>query len=306
MSQAIATITQDIYGTRAAFNAALSDQSINFEREAGFAIQVIEANNYATKIALNNRQSVVNAVTNIAAIGISLNPASKQAYLVPRDGKICLDISYMGLMDLAIASGSIRWAKAELVYASDEFALNGYDKPPSHKYSPFNPDRGEVVGVYVVAKTADGDYLTDTMTIGEVHAIRDRSSAWKAWVKDKKSCPWVTDPGEMTKKTIIKRASKYWPQTPRLEKAIHHLNTDGGEGLDLTGTPAGDPQLAAQWIAKVNNAETPEALTAIWQQGVAVIRDARDMPAYEAFKVAVTQRGEYLKTVEPPLEGKAV
>jgi recombination protein RecT len=109
----------------------------------------------------------------------------------------------------------------------------------------------------------------------------------------------------MTKKTIVKRASKYWPMTTRLEQAIHHLNTDGGEGLDLTGKPATDPQLASEWIAKANQVESPEALTAIWTAGVAALRDAGDKAAYEAFKLAVTARGEYLKTVEPPLEGKA-
>ncbi len=35
----------------------------------------------------------------------------------------------------------------------------------------------------------------------------------------------------MAKKTVVKRAYKYWPKTERLDTAIHHLNTDGGEGL---------------------------------------------------------------------------
>jgi recombination protein RecT len=38
----------------------------------------------------------------VAAIGITLNPASKLAYLVPRDGMVCLDISYMGLLHRAV------------------------------------------------------------------------------------------------------------------------------------------------------------------------------------------------------------
>ena len=185
MSQAVATITQDIYGARNQFANVLTDRSLNFEREAEFAIQVITSSEYATKIAVQNRQSVVNAITNIAAIGISLNPAKKQAYLVPRDGKICLDISYIGLMDLAMATGAIRWAQAELVYTADSFALNGFDKPPTHSYNPFAKDRGEAVGVYVVVKTADGDYLTETMSIDDVNAIRDRSSAGKGWISKK-------------------------------------------------------------------------------------------------------------------------
>ena len=35
----------------------------------------------------------------------------------------------------------------------------------------------------------------------------------------------------MARKTIVKRGSKYWPRCERLDKAIHHLNTDGSEGF---------------------------------------------------------------------------
>jgi len=230
---ALTTISQDIYASRQAFDSVLVDKSINFEREAGFAIQVLSGNNYAMTTAMNNRQSVVDAVTNIAAIGISLNPAKKQAYLVPRDGKICLDISYMGLMDLAQATGSVKWAQAALVHEADGFALTGIDKPPQHTFNPFGKERGPVVGVYVTIKTSHDEYLTHTMTIEEAHAIRDRSSAWKSFQagKSKTGGPWSTDEGEMIKKTCVKQAYKYWPKTERLDSAIHHLNTENGEGL---------------------------------------------------------------------------
>lgn len=245
MTNQIQVITDEVYGIRGAFESVLADRSLNFEREAGFAIQAISANDYITKVAYSSPQSVRNAVTNIAAIGISLNPAKKQAYLVPRDGRICLDISYMGLLDLAIASGSIMWGQAELVYSGDRFKRNGFDKPPTHEFEEFSTARGDIVGVYVVVKTRDGDYLTTTMTIDEVNGIRDRSSAWKAYMEKKKSCPWVTDPGEMIKKTVIKRAYKTWPKTDRLDMAIHHLNTDAGEGLDFTPSAAPAPESSA-------------------------------------------------------------
>jgi recombination protein RecT len=188
---------------------------------------------------MKNRQSVINAVTNIAAIGISLNPARRQAYLVPRDQRICLDISYMGLMDLAMQSGSIKWAQCALVYSSDDFALNGMDKQPVHKFNPFSKDRGQLVGVYATVKTCDGDFLTHCMQIDDVYAIRDRSSAWKAWIEKKRKCPWVTDEGEMVRKTCIKQAFKYWPKGERssqLEAAVQYLNTEAGEGLEMEAT----------------------------------------------------------------------
>lgn len=306
MSNAVALITNQIYAIRNDFDAVLVDRSLNFEREAGFAIQSICGNDYATNIAKQNPQSVINAVTNIAAIGISLNPAKKQAYLVPRDQKICLDISYMGLMDLAIETGSIKWAQAALVHEADTFALNGFDKPPLHQYSPFSKARGAIIGVYVVVKTADGDYLTHPMEIGAVYDIRDRSSAWKAWKEKQKKCPWVTDEGEMIKKTCVKQAYKYWPKTDRLEQAIHHLNTDGGEGIDITPTtPSGcDPAMLNAFVAKAESAKTQDELGGIWQSGLASIRAAKDMNAYEVFKAAVAKRGGELKAHNAPIEGE--
>lgn len=229
----LTVISGDIYAARKTFDAALVDRSISFEREAGFAIQQLSRNDYTMRIAMENRQSVYDAVVNIAAIGISLNPAKKQAYLVPRDNRICLDVSYMGLMDLAMATGSVKWAQAALVHSADTFTLNGLDKPPTHVFNPFGKERGDVVGVYCTIKTIEGDYLTHTMTYDECTAIRDRSQAWKSFKsgKAKTPGPWGTDEGEMVKKTCVKQAYKYWPKTDRLETAIHHLNTDNGEGL---------------------------------------------------------------------------
>ncbi len=233
MSNDIEVLSDEIYRLRDTFQARLSNNNLNFEVEAGFAVQQLESNDYLLKVALENRQSVINAVTNVAAIGISLNPARKQAYLVPRDRKICLDISYIGLVDLATQSGSIVWAKSELVYTADAFEMGEPGTMPKHKFNPFAKKRGEVIGAYVVAKTPGGEYLCDAMSIEDINAIRDRSQAWKAWINKKASCPWVTDPGEMAKKTVIKRASKLWPKNERLNMAIQHLNVELDEGIEF-------------------------------------------------------------------------
>jgi len=307
MSNALTTITNDIYGVKANFESVNVDRSINFEREAGFAVQIISGNEYLLGVAMGNRDSVINAVTNIAAIGISLNPAKKQAYLVPRDKKVCLDISYMGLLDLAVASGSIMWGKAELVRESDDFRLNGFDKPPVHERNPFAKNRGEIVGVYVVAKTDSGDYLTETMTIDEVNDIRNRSSAWKAWISKQKSCPWVTDPGEMAKKTVIKRAYKTWPKTDRLETAVHFLNTEGDEGLESIRqqqAPTCPEDILSAWCSKAKTAPNEKDLAKVWVDGLAVIKPTKDMRAYNVFKDTVAARGESLK--RPADDGKTI
>ncbi|NCH48623.1 recombinase RecT [Cronobacter malonaticus] len=201
------------------FCGAMTDQTVTWAKESQFAIQLFQKNDFLAKTAINNPTSAQNAIINVAAIGITLNPASKLAYLVPRDGMVCLDISYMGLLHLAQSSGSIKWGQCKLVYANDTYESNGLDKAPTHKYNAFG-DRGEVVGGYCTVKTPDGDYLTEEMSLAEIKAVEATSKA--------KNGPWKTFWEEMARKTIVKRAHKYWPKTPRLDNAIHLLNDDEG------------------------------------------------------------------------------
>lgn len=209
------------------FAAVLSDDKINFQREAGFALQLLRNNNYLCGIATKNPASLQDAVINIASIGISLNPADKHAYLVPRDNKVCLDLSYMGLLHIAIDSGSIQWGQCKIVYDKDTYESNGIDRAPTHRYNAFTKDRGPIVGAYCTVKTAGGDYLTEEMDIDAINKIRDRSPSGK-----KGTGPWKTDYEEMVRKTVVKRAYKYWPKSDRLNRAIDYSNSHG-EGIDI-------------------------------------------------------------------------
>lgn len=201
------------------FVGAVTDQSVTWAKESQFAIQYFQRNDYLAKTALSNPTSAQNAIINVAAIGITLNPASKLAYLVPRDGMVCLDISYMGLLHLAQSTGSIKWGQCKLVYSNDMYESNGLDTAPTHKYNAFG-DRGDVVGGYCTVKTPDGDYLTEEMSLAEIKATEATSKA--------KNGPWKNFWEEMARKTIVKRASKYWPRAERLDNAIHVINEDEG------------------------------------------------------------------------------
>ncbi|TKD30016.1 hypothetical protein [Azotobacter chroococcum] len=59
--------------------------------------------------------------------------------------------------------------------------------------------------------------------------------------------------------------------------------------------PATDPELMKKWVGAAMAAETQDALTAIWKEGVKELQEAKDMQAYTAFKAAVGARGEALK-----------
>ena len=206
------------------FLPVLSDESVNWEKEKQFAIQALQANDYLSGVAAKNQASLQNAIVNVASIGISLNPALKHAYLVPRKGGVCLDLSYMGLLHLAQSSGVILWGQCKVVRANDTYQNAGLSKEPTHIANTFG-DRGDIVGAYCTVKTVDGDFLTEEMNITEIFDIRARSEAYK-----RKSGPWKTDEGEMIRKTVVKRAYKYWPKCERLGSAIQMLN-ENGEGI---------------------------------------------------------------------------
>ena len=224
--------------------------SMNYGAEKGFAIQLLKNNSYLMKAAQSNPDSLQQAITNVAAIGLSLNPAEKQAYLIPRNMKvgnswqtrIFLEPSYMGLIRLATNSGSIEWVQALPVYQNDEFIDNGAGERPTHKYSPFSKERGEFVGVYCVAKTCTGDFLTSVMPADDVFSIRDRSEAWKKGQYG----PWKDDFNEMAKKAVVRRAFKMWPMTD--ERAAHAVDLSNvNEGFEpILSAPSGGEYTAEQ------------------------------------------------------------
>lgn len=218
-------------------------EGLHFDREKIFAMQMLMKNEYNMKVANGNPMSVQLAMLNCAATGLSLNPAHGYAYLVPRDSAIVLDISYKGLLRIATDTGSILWGRAEVVHAADTFTYRGPAEAPVHEANPFAKDRGDIVGAYCIAKTRDGDILTEVMSLAEIEKIRGKSTAYTK----SKSGPWVEFFSEMCRKAVIKRAQKTWPHSERTDKLL--------EAIDLANTAEGGYTLDAQPAALVTEAQ---------------------------------------------------
>jgi len=189
----------------------IAPQGMQYEAEKGYTIQILKANNTLMTIAQKQPQSLQQAIVNVAAIGLSLSPAEKLAYLIPRGGKVCLDISYIGMCRIATNSGSIQWIQAELVYSNDaKFLHKGAGERPEHDFDPFATieQRGDLRGGYCIAKTAGGDHLTTMMSAEDIMGVKNRSDMGK-----RNAGPWKTDFGQMAKKTVVRRAFNMWPRT---------------------------------------------------------------------------------------------
>lgn len=201
---------------------------VRWREESEFALQSVFKSNALQKC---NPRTVQDAIKNVAACGLTLNPVEQYAYLVPRNGECHLTISFKGLLKVAADSGAIQWVKAEVVKENDTFELRGITEEPLHKRSPFS-DRGNTVGAYCVAKLPSGEYLTEVISESELMQIRNAASTkavWDAW------------PDEMRKKSVIKRASKQWIKSDTsetLQSAVHVLNeTEGSDPAYLVFTP---------------------------------------------------------------------
>lgn len=217
--------------SRSRFDKIADGALVNYERESLFAMQHLIKSDYGMKVAEGNPKSVILAMANVAATGLSLNPAYGLAYLVPRDGAIKLDISFKGLLQIATDSGSIMWGRADVVRAADDFEYCGPAAAPIHKAKVFDTDRGDIIGAYVIAKVHTGDVLCGIMTRDELDVVRSKSDAWTKGAVGKKG-PWESFPEEMCKKAVIKRDQKTWPRTDqhkRIAEAVEIANeAEGG------------------------------------------------------------------------------
>lgn len=241
-SESLILAQENEFSTLAAIHGA-----VNFKREASYALQILKNNEFTLGVAIKNQDSLKHAILNVASIGLSLSPVHKLAYLVPRGGQVCLDISYQGLLKLATDSQAIMWAIADIVYQKDFYLFNGHGHEVTHKYDPFSKDRGPIIGAYCMAKDYNGEFHVAQMPIDEIYKIRDRSESFK-----RNSGPWKTDELEMIKKTLIRRGSKSWPKTntkdDRFAKAITVF--DETEQVDTSATPVA--QIPEQTESKVN------------------------------------------------------
>ena len=81
MAQALVTVDELVLVARPRFESMLVDKTMNFAAEAEFAIQQICKSQYSVKLARANPQAVHDAMTNVSAMGLTLNPALSLAYL---------------------------------------------------------------------------------------------------------------------------------------------------------------------------------------------------------------------------------
>lgn len=174
-------------------------------------------------------QSLLACVMGCAQLGLEPEPFLGQAYIIPYGKEAKLIPGYRGYIALARRSGEVQSVCAQCVYENDVFELQyGLDEKLNHV--PAEGDRGNVKGAYVIFRYKDGSHSFDYMSKADIDKIRDRSKA-------SNSGPWVTDYGEMAKKTVIRRHVKVAPLSIEMARAAaaEDLALSGGNQADMFG-----------------------------------------------------------------------
>jgi recombination protein RecT len=175
------------------------------------------------------QESLFKGVFDCAAMGLEVD--GRRAHLIPfkNNEKRCVEaqliIDYKGLVELAMRAGGVSSIHADVVCENDEFTEE--TGQVVHKIDRRKP-RGKPYAAYCKITFKDGGSKTEVMGAEDIEKIRQRSKA-------KNAGPWVSDPGEMWKKTVARRALKWVPLSPEIRE---HIEKDD-EPVNVTTTAAG-------------------------------------------------------------------
>ena len=164
-------------------------------------------------------ESFLGAVMQAAQLGLEPNTPLGQAYLIPRNIKgtmqVTFQIGYQGYLDLGYRSGDIAIIDAQAVRENDFFEYE-YGLEPKLKFKPSLTNRGSVIAYYAMFKTKAGGYNFLVMSKEDIEAFK------KQYVDNygSKYSPWNTNFDAMAKKTVLKQVIKYAPKKSEFARAI--------------------------------------------------------------------------------------
>lgn len=141
-----------------------------------------------------------------------------------------------GVMAMINRSPEIKYIACQLAYEGDDCVIEFVtdDKPIHHAINLRNR-RGDVLGVYAVAKLKSGEWTSpEYMTVEEINEVRDNYASKN---KDGSfSKMWTHSWGEAARKTVLHRLKKRLPLGEDVEQSLNQDDPDY-EPLDVTPEP---------------------------------------------------------------------
>ena len=282
------------------------------------------------KLYACNRQSIFNAAMSAACLGLEVDGATGQAYLLPFKGQAQLVIGYKGYNTLGARSGySIRGA---VVREGERFEFDEAAGEIEHARKLGNT--GRIVGAWSLAASNTLPSVISVLSIDELLAVKNRAPGSKT-----SDSPW-NDPAigfpAMCEKTAKRRLSRSMPLNimqlaARLDESVEELGrpawihdqrglvTDGTELFPArvdapqtamtTETPAEFSVLPSEFAKKavalcdfLNGADTTARLTKRWERDetVTLVRQVRSISdiAYDHITDVYSKKHVVLSDIE--------
>lgn len=222
-------------GAASKFNAAKSVESLKWQTEKMYVTQLIGRSDYLAQAIIETPISLLAALQDAASLGLSLSPQLGHVYLIPQRPKwdapleVYAKVSYKGMEQAVLLSGTVLSITTDLVYANDEFESGVNMDGPFFTYKRAREDRGELQGGFCLARYANGEKHLEWMPVADIMGCK--AAATKAQ-RGETPPVWVgAFATEQYKKCVVRRAAKHWPSSPVIERLIQ--NFDVGNPMDF-------------------------------------------------------------------------
>ena len=135
---------------------------------------------------------------------LGLDFFNRECYAIPYGNQLQFQTDYKGEIKLAKKKSinKIKDIYAKVVREGDRFEEKVVDGKQYVNFEPIPFNDGEIIGAFAVVLFEDGSMMYETMSKAEIEAIRENFS------KAKNSLAWTKTPGEMYKKTVLRRLCK--------------------------------------------------------------------------------------------------
>lgn len=140
---------------------------------------------------------------------LGLDFFNKECYAIIYKGNVEFQTDYKGEVKLAkkYSINKIKDIYAKVVRAGDEFSEEIIAGKQAINFKPLPFNDGDIIGAFAIAMFEDGSMIYDTMSKKDIEHIKTTFSR-KNNQTGEYSKAWVATPGEMYKKTVLRRLCK--------------------------------------------------------------------------------------------------
>lgn len=285
------------------YNAIKAVSTLKWQTEKMYVMQLIQRSDYLAQAILENPISLMTALQDAANLGLSLSPSLGHVYLIPQRPKagdpleVTAKVSYKGMEQVVLTSGTVLSITTELVYANDTFRFGTNIDGPFLEFVMNRGERGELEGGFCLAKYQNGEHHIEWMTAADIKGCKEAATRAQ---NGKVPAVWVgAFANEQRKKCVVRRAAKHWPATPVLEKMIAKFDVDNPMDFDKANVIDGQSTvlLNDDQVQEIRAAltELTDDDAAVWMQLAAKARGfdgVREVPVdhFDELKESLVKR----------------